>query len=442
MLRLSPAGVRLLDAWTSGQPADDTAAALRLRRSLVEAGLLHPVVDRHRCQTPLRVGFVVPVFEDAGGVRRAVASIRAYDRDAPIVVVDDASSTPVACDGATVVRHSSNRGPAAARNTGVAALPAAVEVVIFVDSDVELMAGCVATLLAHLEDSTVTAVAPRIQAEAGERLIDRYEATASPLDLGPHAAVVRPGSPVPYVPSTVLAVRRSEFEEVDGFDESMRVGEDVDLIWRLLDAGGFVRYEPAAHARHRNRPSWAALARQRYGYATAAADLDERHPGDVAPVEIPMPMLLAWSSAWLAGPVGMAAGLAIAASEARKLHARLGEATPDRLAQTVSLSLLGHRHAAVWLGHAVRRAWLPFGLAALPFSARARRTVVAAWVLPLVSDWVAQRPRMNPASYLAARTIDDTAYCAGLWRGVTTAGSWRALLPRTRSRTVADAATK
>jgi mycofactocin system glycosyltransferase len=373
----------------------------------------------------LRVGFVVPVFDDQAGAARAVASIRAGCPDAPVVVVDDASPSAIAIDGVTVVRHETNRGPGAARNTGVAALgdvvTEEVEVVVFVDSDVELDAGCIEILLAHLDAPEVTAVAPRIRAEVGERSIDRYEAKHSPLDLGPDAAVVRPGSPVPYLPSTVLAVRRTVFADAGGFDETMRVGEDVDLVWRLLDAGAFIRYEPAAIARHRNRPSWAALARQRFGYGTAAARLDRKHPGDVAPVEIPAPMLLAWSSAALGGPLGLGAGVAISANETRKLHANLGGDAVD----TRVLSLLGHRHAAQWLAHAVRRAWLPLFLVAAPFSKRARRVLGASMLASVVFD-----DRRN----VLAGFLDDSAYCAGVWRGALLTRSFRVLLPRTASR--------
>ena len=48
---------------------------------------------------------------------------------------------------------------------------------------------------------------------------------------------------VAYVPTAALLVRRAALG--DGFDESLRNGEDVDLVWRLIEAGWRVRYEPA-----------------------------------------------------------------------------------------------------------------------------------------------------------------------------------------------------
>ena len=39
-----------------------------------------------------------------------------------------------------------------------------------------------------------------------------------------------------------------------GFDADLRVGEDVDLVWRLVDAGWSVRYQPSVTVFHREPP--------------------------------------------------------------------------------------------------------------------------------------------------------------------------------------------
>ena len=45
------------------------------------------------------------------------------------------------------------------------------------------------------------------------------------------------------MPTAALVVRRAVLE--DGLDTALRYGEDVDLVWRLHDAGWRVRYDPA-----------------------------------------------------------------------------------------------------------------------------------------------------------------------------------------------------
>ena len=124
---------------------------------------------------------------------------------------------------------------------------------------------------AHFADAEVVAVAPRVRSQAGDgSVLERYERGRSPLDLGAAEARVAPATRVAYVPSALLVVRRSALEQVGGFDPALRTGEDVDLVWRLVEAGGVVRYEPAVLAWHPPRPGWRAWVGQRVGYGRSA----------------------------------------------------------------------------------------------------------------------------------------------------------------------------
>jgi mycofactocin glycosyltransferase len=42
-------------------------------------------------------------------------------------------------------------------------------------------------------------------------------------------------------------------DEFGGFDARMRVGEDVDLVWRVVASGGVARYDPNLVAYHDTR---------------------------------------------------------------------------------------------------------------------------------------------------------------------------------------------
>src|SRR5438445_722427 len=82
------------------------------------------------------------------------------------------------------------------------------------------------------------AAAPRVRArDAGRGLLGVIAAHWSPLDLGARPGPVAPTKRVTYVPSTVIVVGRQAFLDNDGFDESLRYGEDVDLVWRLASGG-------------------------------------------------------------------------------------------------------------------------------------------------------------------------------------------------------------
>ena len=138
-----------------------------------------------------------------------------------------------------------NRGPAAARNAGRALVT--TPLIAFVDADVTLPPAGSTLLLPHFDDDTVGLVAPRV---TGER--------RSPLDLGAAAGP----DPRRHAGSATCPVRRSScaptaFDAVGGFDERLRFGEDVDLVWRLDERGWACRYEPASTVDHAPRPTLA-----------------------------------------------------------------------------------------------------------------------------------------------------------------------------------------
>ena len=183
-----------------------------------------------------------------------------------LVVVDDGSRDPAGdrrgrrgAAGAVVVRHQRAAGPAQARNAGAAATSAPL--IAFVDSDVRPDPDWLTGLIGHFADPRVAAVAPRVSVPAGDGAVSAYEAVRSPLDLGDEPGLAGPGRRLGFVPATALVLRRSAFEAVGGFDAGLAVGEDVDLVWRLSDAGWTVRYEPSVVVEHPARGPPARVAR-------------------------------------------------------------------------------------------------------------------------------------------------------------------------------------
>jgi len=74
------------------------------------------------------------------------------------------------------------------------------------------------------------------------------------------------GMPVPLIAWSIgvgsgccLAVRRRTILELGGFDEALDMGPplpgggDLDILWRVLDAGYEIVYDPAVQARHEHR---------------------------------------------------------------------------------------------------------------------------------------------------------------------------------------------
>jgi mycofactocin system glycosyltransferase len=431
LMRLTAAGVRLVDGFAAGEPVPPARAAQRLARRLLDAGLAHPrlaaVAPRFR---PADVAAVIPVRDRATGLARTLDRLGEASQ---VVVVDDGSTDAAAIEAAAraagdrvrLVRHAESQGPAAARNTGWRA--ATAPVIAFVDADVEPQPGWLPTLLAHLADPAVVAAAPRVAplpTPGAPGWLVAYEQVRSPLDLGPDEATVRPGSRVPYVPTAALVVRRSALAAAGGFDEAMPHGEDVDLVWRLAAAGATVRYEPRAEVRHPVRRGLRAWLRQRYDYGSSAAPLAVRHPGAVAPLTVSGWSAAAWGLVAAGAP---AAGVALGAASTAALAPKLaGLRHPWR--EAVRLAGLGNLYAGRQVADALRRAWFPLAVP-LALHRRSRPALAAALVVPALVERIERRPRLDVVRWSGLRLADDLAYGAGLWAGSLAARTTTALRP-------------
>jgi mycofactocin system glycosyltransferase len=427
-LRLAPAARPLLSGDTL-QVSDGRTAALAAR--LLDTGVADPVVEPAAFP---EVTVVIPVKDRTDGLARLLAALRADPGTAgcPVVVVDDGSAEPSSvaevATGVRLLRHERALGPAAARNAGFRA--AGTDLVAFLDSDCVPAPGWLERLAGHLTDPRVGLVAPRISAlrSTDTSWIARYESLSSALDMGPAAARVAPLTLVAYVPSAALLARRSALGE--GFDESMRVAEDVDLVWRLAAAGWRVRYEPAAQVAHDHRVQPGDWLRRRAFYGTGAALLAQRHGPAVAPVVISPWSAAAWALALTGTPLGvLAAGAVLGRASVELAHrlAAAGDPPPYRLA--TALVVRGTAASGRTLARAVTRHHWPLSLAAALVSRRARWLVTGVAVADAVGGWWPHRSAIDLPTFAAGRRLEDLGYGAGLWLGALRARSTAALRP-------------
>jgi len=425
LLRIAPAGRpfvrRLRDAGPRGvTPAPGVEQ--KLADLLLARGIVHPVVSADPGVEPWAaepgVDIVVPCYQRPDLLDACLTSLRETVPGARIIVVDDASPSPRVAEvarahGATLRRHGTNRGPAAARNTGFR--EANSPIVAFVDADCVATPGWLSTLVVHFDDPRVAAVAPRIvPLTSRSDLLSRYQAVRSALDMGPRPELVKPGAPLGFLPSAALAVRAADLPV---FDERLRVGEDVDLVWRLADAGALVRYEPNAVVTHEIRPTAQRWAAQIFGYGKSAAELDRRHPGRLTPARLSFWNLAAAVLLFVprhrarAGAGALAAIAAATALLARTLRA--ASVDPRVAPVIIGQGLLADAKAC---GHLLRREWWPLGwltLAATPRS-RVARAAAAAMLVPPVCDWLTRRPALDLPRYLLLRLAEDAAYGSGV----------------------------
>jgi mycofactocin glycosyltransferase len=421
VLRLSAVGVTALAELRGGVVT--SAAGAALARRLTDTGLAHPRPAAGAAE--LDVTVVVPVRDRAAELDRCLAAAGTAH---PVLVVDDGSADPAAvaavcaARGARLLRRDVNGGPGPARNTALAALaPAGPAFVAFLDSDCVPPPDWIAGLAGHFADPLVAAVAPRIVAAgpgAGGPEAAGPEAGGATLDLGDRPARVAPLTRVAFVPTAALVVRRAALG--GGFDEALRYGEDVDLVWRLIEAGWRVRYEPAVAVAHAEPASRPALLRRRFRYGTSAAPLTRRHPGAVAPLvlqpwpTITMAALLARRPVAAGAAFGISTALLARRLRANGLPAR-GVARP--MAEGVRQTWLG---TGRWCGQFAGPAVLLVLAHPGGRSARTRwgRRLAAASLLagPPLTEWAAHRAA-GPARLTAAVLADQAAYGAGVYAG-------------------------
>ncbi len=420
-LTLSPRGAALLVGWLTGQPVGDDAAGRALARRLLDAGLAQPDPPARAPEGLEEVTVVVPVYADPERLRTCLAPLAGGPS---VIVVDDGSPDPdpiatVAREiGARYVRHPTNRGPSAARNTGLQA--ATTPLVAFLDADCVPPAGFPGRLTDHLADPAVGLVAPRVaSSERGRGPIAAYERSRSALDMGPRASLVRPYSTVWYVPSAAMLARRSALGR--GFDEGLVLGEDVDLVWRLHDAGWQVRYDPAVVVAHEDRVRPAAWLRRRIAYNESVAPLLSRHPERVPVLFLSPVAAFSWGAALGGLPAPI---VVLAAVRAMRLRRSLGDRLPGVRRWAARMAFETTANEARDVARALAGPWAPVA----PLTGRRRLALLLTAMI--VRDWLADRPGLDPFSYAVLRLADESSRGIGIWLGCLRARDLRALLPR------------
>ncbi|MFA6300423.1 MAG: mycofactocin biosynthesis glycosyltransferase MftF [Nocardioides sp.] len=408
-------------------------AGAHLAERLVASNLGLPDLSGVEGVAPDELTVVIPVRDRSAQLDRALAALRPLR----CVVVDDASQDPhrvadvARRHGAPVVALSVNVGPAGARNAGLATV--ATPYVAFVDSDVEVTAADLVRLTRHFADPAVGLVGPQVTGvarSARPRWFERYDAAASSLTLGDRPGVVRPGAAVAWLPSACLVGRTDVLG--GGFDATLRVGEDVDPVWRLVDSGARVRYDPSVRAHHDARHTLGGWLSRKAFYGSGGASLATRHGDRLAPAVLTPTYAVAGAALLLRRRWSAPVAAVALAHGWRSVRASLpaGDGT-DAVAAQLAARGLGwavRQESALLLRH-----WWPLAALGATRSRHVRRALVTALAVDAAVMVVEHRRSgspPDPATAFAGRRLDDLAYGAGLWWGALRARSARVLLPR------------
>lgn len=250
--------------------------------SLVQKGLLNRVYNPTLNATDVpQVSVIVPVRNRAEDIQQCLESILNchYPQDkVEIIVVDDGSTDhtkevikqyPV-----QLIVMEQNVGQSRCRNVGVAAAKA--DLIAFTDSDCIVDKHWLNILTEPFADPSVGIVGGGVSSHGTDKVLDRYEQACSPLHMGEQGGPIGPQQQIPYIPTCNVLIRKKAFQLVGGFSEEMRVGEDVDLIWRILQNQYTGFYLPEGSIQHRHRNQLHSLMLRRAQYASSEAILEKQ----------------------------------------------------------------------------------------------------------------------------------------------------------------------
>ncbi len=214
----------------------------------------------NKSRTPGGVSVIIPAYQAANTIGRALASVAAQSvKPAQVIVVDDGSSdgtlemaeqmrTAMAGIEFKIIGQE-NKGAGAARNRALK--EATQDYVAFLDADDEWMAEKIERSLYHMEGTENLFVAHDFvqRGEDGrEKTIKCAANFRAATDS--YVGLYRTG----FVGSITVLAKRQAIEAVGGFDESLLTGQDFDLWLSLLESpqAKFVVFEEELSRYHIN----------------------------------------------------------------------------------------------------------------------------------------------------------------------------------------------
>jgi hypothetical protein len=248
-------------------------------------GMAAPIVAAKPVATPeflsarRRVSVIMVVYMTGEALAESLQCVLRDPLVDELVVVDNGSTAGEAetlrrlaasDERVRLVTGHGNVGFARGANLGAAS--ACGEILVFLNPDAFLQAGCVAELVREIEGKAVPCIvggrvlnADRTEQRGARRgEITLFSALMSLSRLSQLAPGLRRfevhweteatpegAARVPTISGACFCMRREDFEAVQGFDEGYFLHvEDVDLCWRVRRQGGSVLFHPKAEVIH------------------------------------------------------------------------------------------------------------------------------------------------------------------------------------------------
>jgi GT2 family glycosyltransferase len=221
------------------------------------------------------VSVIIPEYNGMAHIKCCLEALSSQSRQPDeIILVDDGSTDgciSVVKDFPVILLCQKHQGAAAARNRG--AQSARGDILLFTDIDCEPDSDWVDQMVRPFSDPLIigvkgsyrtkqTAVVARlIQLEFEERY-DRLEGREQ----------------IDFVDSNAAGFRATAFRRMGGFDESLSNNEDVDLAYRLAQAGDKLVFNRKAIVFHSHPDTWVRYMRLKFGRGYWRTVIYHLHP--------------------------------------------------------------------------------------------------------------------------------------------------------------------
>jgi cellulose synthase/poly-beta-1,6-N-acetylglucosamine synthase-like glycosyltransferase/peptidoglycan/xylan/chitin deacetylase (PgdA/CDA1 family) len=241
--------------------------------------------SRPRADHRPTVAVVVPAYNEAVGIARAVRSLAASTYpDLEIVVVDDGSTDAtadiveaLALECVHVIRRA-NGGKAAALTTGIDSTSA--EIVVMVDGDTVFEPDTITRLVGPLADPAVAAVAGNTKVGNRSGLLGRWQHIEYVIGFNLDRRMYEVVQSTPTVPGAIGAFRRDVLVALGGVSGET-LAEDTDLTLAIGRLGHRVVYAEDALAWTEAPSTLNGLWRQRYRWSFGTMQAVWKHKGAI-----------------------------------------------------------------------------------------------------------------------------------------------------------------
>ncbi|WP_194837554.1 glycosyltransferase family 2 protein [Nocardia sp. XZ_19_369] len=228
---------------------------------------------------PELVSVIIPVFNGLPELDEQLDGLAEQDYQGPyeVVISDNGSSDSLAehIDGHPLtarlrlryVASSATPGPSYARNNGAAL--ARGDFLAFVDQDDRVHPGWLSAMVRTAADYDAVSGAVEVTT-INTPEVARWRPMPAPEDGFPTHYL-------PYAHGNNAGYWRAAFDKIGGYDESLFGGDDVDISWRLQEAGLRLGHSADALVAYRLRTTYRDTWRQALNYGRGAVEVYVKH---------------------------------------------------------------------------------------------------------------------------------------------------------------------